>query len=117
MAGSDPNDAPGAPRRRRSNFDPTNIDLTDFDVVAAVGDGIVAVDAEGGLLLLTDRMKEIAGDPGAARTIQDAGPNYRLIQRIMRKAAVDGEPTREEMEIAEESESVIQDMMGYKGRR
>ena len=32
MAGSDPHDSPGARRRPSAGFDPTNIDLTDFDV-------------------------------------------------------------------------------------
>ena len=91
------NDMADRLERTVSDLEQTNDKLN--RVLEGMDDGIVATDASGTLLLLTDRMKDMAGDTGTARTIQDAGPNYRQIQRIMRAASLAREPVREELEI------------------
>lgn len=63
-------------------------------VLQGVKDGVVAVNGDGGgVLILTDHAREIlGGTPGRGERLEEVGPNYIYVRDAMRRSRAEGRP-------------------------
>lgn len=78
-------------------------------ILQGMEDGVVALDADGKITLLTNRAQELLGvsPPGAVR-LSDCGTNYSYIRNILDKVAAEGTPLRETILLAGKPERILQ---------
>lgn len=78
-------------------------------ILQGMEDGVVALDSEGKITLLTNRARELLGpSPLGAVRLADCGTNYSYIQNIMDKVTAKGAPLRDTIALAGKPERILQ---------
>ena len=71
-------------------------------ILHGMDDGIAAIDPAGRILLLTDRLRSMLGDPAGGeegRNINDCGTNYLFVRDVLKNAIATHGPVRAEFHI------------------
>ena len=78
-------------------------------ILQGMDDGVIALDAQGRLTLLTRRAQELLGPvPLTAARLSDYGGNYLAIQSLLERALDGGEPVRETLTLGGPPERILQ---------
>ena len=78
-------------------------------LLQGMDDGVIALDAEGRITLLTRRAQELLGAvPVAASRLTECGGNYLVVQGLLDRAAQEGEPVRDTLTLAGPPERILQ---------
>ena len=78
-------------------------------LLQGMDDGVIALDAEGRITLLTRRAQELLGAvPAAASRLTECGGNYLAVQGLLDRAAREGEPVRDTLVLAGPPERILQ---------
>lgn len=79
------------------------------NILQGMEDGVVALDTDGRVALLTRRARELLGpSPQDATRLADCGTNYSYIQNILDRVAAGESPLRETIELAGTPERILQ---------
>ena len=77
-------------------------------ILQGMDDGVVAVDAGGGIVLMTHRVRELLGDcPATARRLPECGSNYISIGEMLDRVQRQGGSVRDTLYLARE-ERIVQ---------
>ncbi len=78
-------------------------------VLQGMNDGVVAVDAEGNITLMTERARELLGSyAGTVRRLSECGTHYLAVQAMLDRVMQGGEPFTETLSIAAPTERVLE---------
>ncbi|HIW74790.1 MAG TPA: HAMP domain-containing protein [Firmicutes bacterium] len=78
-------------------------------ILQGMDDGVIALDADGRITLLTRRARELLGAvPSEASRLEECGGNYLAVQGLLERAMESGEPVRETLALAGPPERILQ---------
>ncbi|HEX3027076.1 MAG TPA: HAMP domain-containing protein, partial [Clostridia bacterium] len=78
-------------------------------ILQGMEDGVIALDTDGDITLLTRRARELLGpSPQNAIRLSDCGTNYSYIQNLMDRVAAGESPLRETIVLAGKPERILQ---------
>ncbi len=78
-------------------------------ILQGMDDGVIALDADGRITLLTRRARELLGPaPMTAVRLPECGENYRYIQKLLDRLAQESEPVRDTVVLAGPTERILQ---------
>ncbi len=77
-------------------------------ILQGLDDGVLAVDTQGRIFLLTERAKALLGVPAQTpETLEACGANYLYLQQLLQKAIASGEGIHGQIRIVKDEEKIL----------